>query len=494
VVGVVSIVNRWLRAGVVVACFVLAGAAAVACDDAWGGGDGDGSPAGRVADGLPVVVSVRVVCRLAADSASARAAQITGLDGTQSAVAGGRTYWFFGDTVRTTATSQDVIPAAVATSTDGDAADCIDLEFKQNGGFALPLFPRLDETTAWPDGVLALDDGSLLFYMVKAIRTSPFAWHVGDIGLGRVEAGTTEGVRLVEKIWGADSEFGAPLSGASSPVRIGDEVFVYLRTDDGRNLLARAPLARVGETAAYTYWDGDDWSAEPSDAEPMWATEPTGLPADNGLHVTFDDRLGTWLAVYNGELARFEARTADNPWGPWSEPVVWFDCRPFVREGYPWCYSAQLHRSLSKDDGATAYVTFSSHEPYDVTMLELTMGAAVREWRDDDGRSRYAVESPGDAWRDAGVAFYAATTAGFGLSPVVEREDGDGYAYAIDDDAGGAAAFYAYVSPPEDGAVRVVGVHASSRDGVPALTLSGDGDPIFYVPCAGVPAEVSGCE
>ena len=31
------------------------------------------------------------------------------------------------------------------------------------------------------------------------------------------------------------------------------------------------------------------------------------LPADNGVHVTFDERLGRWLAVYNASLARVEA-------------------------------------------------------------------------------------------------------------------------------------------------------------------------------------------
>ena len=58
-------------------------------------------------------------------------------------------------------------------------------------GSVEPLFPRLDETTAWPDGVLPLDDGSTAFYLVKAIRESPFSWYVGSVGLGRVAASST---------------------------------------------------------------------------------------------------------------------------------------------------------------------------------------------------------------------------------------------------------------------------------------------------------------
>ena len=192
----------WLTAALFVAA--LAGA----CDDASGGAPVT-TPLVALDDGLPVVMSVRVVCRLASDSPSAVAAQITGADGSQSVVAGGRSYWFFGDTVRKAADRQDVIPAAVATTDDIDARDCLDLRFKTVNGGAEPLFPRLDETTAWPDGVLALDDGSIVFYMVKAYRESPFAWHVGSVGLGRIPAGAVDGERVIETITSAGSRGGA---------------------------------------------------------------------------------------------------------------------------------------------------------------------------------------------------------------------------------------------------------------------------------------------
>ena len=79
---------------------------------------------------------------------------------------------------------RDVIQASVATSTDFDGSDCVRFGFKAAQGIAQPLFPRGDETTAWPDGVLPLDDGSIDFYMVRAVRTSPFAWYVDSVGLG----------------------------------------------------------------------------------------------------------------------------------------------------------------------------------------------------------------------------------------------------------------------------------------------------------------------
>jgi len=325
----------------------------------------------------PVAVASRLVCRLIADNASAGAAAITGADGAQSIAAAGRTYWFFGDTVRRgPAGRADVIPAAIAVSDDHDASDCIELTFKASGGRAEPLFPRADETTAWPDGLIALDDGSIAFFMVKAYRQSPFAWHVGAVGLGRMRAGGVVGERVVETLWDERSGFGSRVTGARSPVRAGGDVYVYLNTESSGSYVARAPATRLDDAAAYRYWDGASWTADASRAAPMWPWERGMLPADNGVQVTRDPRGDGWLALYNDGLARLAVRSAPDPWGPWSAPVTWLDCRELVEDSYPYCYSAELHPALSRDGGATVYVTFSSQQPYDVSLVELRLGDA----------------------------------------------------------------------------------------------------------------------
>jgi hypothetical protein len=317
--------------------------------------------------------SSRVVCRLIADNADAAARTITGADGAQSVRVGDTSYWFFGDTVRTgPGGRQDVIQAGAATSRDFDGSDCVQMTFKASGGVAQPLFPRGSETTAWPDGILPLDDGTILFYMVRAVRTSPFAWYVGSVGIGRMAPGSIEGERLVDMLWDERSGFGSRVTGARSPVRVGDDVIVFLHTDAGGNFAAKAPLARITDASAYTYWDGKGWSAKPGDARTMW-DEPAGaLPADNGITVSYEPAIGKWLAVYNEALSRIEVRTADEPWGPWSAPVTWLDCRPLVGDAYPYCYSAEVHRELSGDPG-TLYLTFSGQEPYDVSLIEVKL-------------------------------------------------------------------------------------------------------------------------
>ena len=128
-----------------------------------------------VPPGLPVAVSASFICRLVADNPSAADATVLGVDGAPSVEVDGTAYWFFGDTYRRgPGGRRDVIPAGFATSEDFDGHDCVDLTFKTDShSIVQPMFPRAEETTAWPDGVLPLPDGRILFYMVKTYRSSP---------------------------------------------------------------------------------------------------------------------------------------------------------------------------------------------------------------------------------------------------------------------------------------------------------------------------------
>ena len=445
----------------------------------------------------PVVVAGRVVCRLVADNPDAARAQVRGVDGAPSVMVAGTSYWFFGDTVRAgPGGREDVISAAIATSTDVDARGCVRLHFKQSDGTAQPMFPRLDETTAWPGGVLPLDDGGIAFYMVKVARQSPFAWHVSSIGLGRMDPASLDGVRTVEAIWDENSGFGSRIADVRSPVRHGQDVLVYIRTEAGANYVAKAAIARLGEPSAYTYWDGADWSPQPASARPLWpAVARSSLPGDNGVSVSYDARSGKWLALYNANLAAVTVRTADEPWGPWSEPTTWLQCRSLVDDAYPYCYSAEIHRELSQEP-STVYVTFSSQKPYDVTLVELHLGVAIHEWRATDGTLRYAATSPGNAYEDAGTAFYASDRPAPGLAPVYLGANGSGYTLA-DPGGGSAPAFYMYATPSA-GPVPTQPVyrwHSGVHEALGATARPGwqRGDVAFYAACVSSPAWNSSC-
>ncbi|MDP9236000.1 MAG: DUF4185 domain-containing protein [Chloroflexota bacterium] len=449
---------------------------------------------------LPVAVAARRVCRLVADNPAAADATVLGVDGAASVVAGGQQYWLFGDTFRHgPGGRRDVIPAGLATSTDFDGHDCVDLTFKTDAdGIVTPMFPRSDETTAWPDGALALPDGNIMFYMVKTYRQSPTEWHVGTIGLGVIPPGSFSGTRLVERIWDAGSGFHGTLAGARSPVLIGDNVLVYINTDAG-NYLARAPLERIGEASAYTYWDGGNWSAHPDEAQALWTPEPSPLPSDNGLSVTFNEHLGKWLAVYNADFWSVKVRLADQPWGPWSQPITWFDCQPLAGEHYPYCYSSAIHGELSPHDGSTIYVTFANPEPYDVSLVELRLGVAIHAWTGERKVVRYGPVRPDGSYTDAGVAFYASDAALPGLVPIYEFTSAGAYRYALDAPSPVATpAFFAY-GTPSTGAVHTRPLYRWQRDGEEILdTADRDGwvrgEIAFQVPCIDVIRNGTGTE
>ncbi|MFQ6114885.1 MAG: DUF4185 domain-containing protein [bacterium] len=70
------------------------------------------------------------------------------------------------------------------------------------------------------------------------------------------------------------------------------------------------------------------WSTREEDAEPLFSQ-----PCIGELSVTYNRFLHKWLILYNCDNPRgINFRTADQPWGPWSEPQVLFD--PWLDNGY----------------------------------------------------------------------------------------------------------------------------------------------------------------
>ena len=372
--------------------------------------------------GLPVVVAHRMVCSLSNDDTAA--ASIEWLDAVGSVEAGGKSFWLFGDSFLFGEPGQEpYLPAPVAMSSDNDASDCVSMTYKALDGKAEPLFPtRDDETTAWPDGSIALEPGYVNFYFASVVRESPTKWHVRHIGLGRFDTEEMRGERTFEKLWDADSGFGAALNGARSPVQLGEYVVVFLHTSDGRHILARAPMESLGNASAYSYWDGDSWSPEPAAARPLWE-EPQGpFPKHNGLSVRYNRFLGKWLAIYNADLSTLRVRVASELTGPWSDETEWLDCSSVFGDTWPLCYSAEQNSHLARDGDRTLYVTLSSTFPYAAWLVELRLGAAVHQWRDGSGRPAYAMRAPGPDYVDQGVSFYASDEPVPGFSEIYAWE------------------------------------------------------------------------
>jgi len=385
------------------------------------------SPFGSDAAGAPVIVAARVVCSLANDDAAA--ASIKEFDGVTSVVAGKASFWLFGDSWLTRKRGGLLFAnATVAKSEDSDAGDCVSLTYKASGNIAEPLLAlKNGESTAWPDGAVSLDPGSVDFYFASVKRTSSTKWDVTAVGLGRMQTETMDSERLVERLWDADSGFGDGIRGARSPVLQGGDVFVFLHTTANRHLLARVPANDLASPDAYSYWSGTGWSSSAADAQSLWPEPATDLPAHNGLSVRYDNFLGKWLAVYNRNLNSISVRVSDSLTGPWSGEVQWLDCKTlFPSAVWPPCYYAEQHQELARGDGRTIYVTVSSAPPYDVYLLEIRLGAAIHRWRDGEGQIAYGPASPGESYVDEGVTFYASDIPVPAFSPIYLWTASDG--------------------------------------------------------------------
>ncbi|MGD8778690.1 MAG: DUF4185 domain-containing protein [Ignavibacteria bacterium] len=136
-------------------------------------------------------------------------------------------------------------------------------------------------------------------------------------------------------------------------------------------------LAKVGENKiedlqSYEYYAGNNsWSKNINDA----ATVFTGMP--NELSVSYNEYLKKYLAVHSLDLTgKIVARTADKPWGPWSEPVELFRVEVEREKELPYpvlIYAGKEHPYLSREKGKVLYVTYIEFEEYYPHLLEITL-------------------------------------------------------------------------------------------------------------------------
>jgi hypothetical protein len=173
--------------------------------------------------------------------------------------------------------------------------------------------------------------------------------------------------------------------------------------------LASQPAAGIGERYSIRYLTGLDdsgkprWSDHETDAAPLFHQ-----PVVGELSVSYNRFLEKWIMLYNCDSGRetprgIHMRTADKPWGLWSESQILFD--PFrdnaygrymhalKMEGKPdgkvdnvndlmkpnvWGgeYGPYQFEDLATGDSGTTtiYFTMSTWNPYTVVLMKATLG------------------------------------------------------------------------------------------------------------------------
>lgn len=396
-----------------------------------------------------------------------RPASIVGQDGGFSVEADGVIYWIFGDTTLTGGRS---IPNSIATSTDRDGSDCLTLAYKEENGSAVPLLPvsgHPDEATVWPLTLVPAVDGRIHFFYASVART-PWPFAIRFIGLASFDTGTLTATRLGGDLGSGFWPSTYNVTGVHALVD-GDYVYVYLLLGDiFRNevRLARVPREGIEDVSQYRYWDQDiqGFAEDFAVSDPLFAEPFALLPAS----VSWNDFLGRWTMVYAGTLGtNVSVRTADAPWGPWSEPQLLFDCRWLYLPGWlgTRCYAASDHPELRAPGSDTLYVTVAGERTYRLYLHEVKLAslalapsftseascsecvgamsvadygiasvyvsnspgpalAPIHRWL-SGGDVQYAASSPGEGFVDDGLAFYARLTPDYSVwGEPVYRWDG----------------------------------------------------------------------
>ncbi len=323
---------------------------------------------------------------------------IFGMDLGFSFLHDGRTWFLFGDTIGVHGGD------SIAYTTDANPEDCLDLTFVTGsdgrylpptvpgitlGGFEVPaggfsangniyVFFTTDHTEAKVMGrsVLARsDDGAQTFTNLYDVSTDKF-------------------INIVPVIVDAAAIPGLPESAGQGLLAFGSGN--YRRSNPS---LAYVPLGSVEQRSAWLFYAGQvsgapTWSADESAAAPLFDHRCVGE-----FSVSWMADLGKWVMFYNCPLPRgINMRSADAPWGPWSDSEVIFqpwddggycnfmhvsyqdrNCDSVQDPGrdneYAGEYGPYIIPSLAKshDGVTTVYFVMSTWNPYAVMLMKTDL-------------------------------------------------------------------------------------------------------------------------
>ena len=139
----------------------------------------------------------------------------------------------------------------------------------------------------------------------------------------------------------------------SAVMQHGDFVYIYgvretpqEKLSPRQMLLARVPTASIGDPSRWEFRTTTGWSPDFHEAAAIAA----GLSSE--YSVSRLPAFEQFVSISHGDLLspKINARFADQPWGPWSEPVeVWTCPEPGAKTGY-FAYAGKAHSALSTGD------------------------------------------------------------------------------------------------------------------------------------------------
>ena len=123
-------------------------------------------------------------------------------------------------------------------------------------------------------------------------------------------------------------------------------------------ILARVPEGGLADFNQWRFFAGGKWISDFSGSERLCEDMA------NEYSVSFLSDDGKYVAVYSqdGLAKNIIARFAPEPWGPWGEPVLFYQCPEAIRRKDIICYAAKGHPAISgaPDELVVTYVANST--------------------------------------------------------------------------------------------------------------------------------------
>jgi len=338
---------------------------------------------------------------------------VAGMDGAYSIPIGNKTLWFFGDTLvgeRTAGESlwypggkrigpenmagtgkikEMLTNTALLVSSGSGIKPLQDFNFIANDDVRLKqLIPFLDDEhpdqfRIWCMHGIKLDEKLYFYYqkveMLEEGDVLPVNFRVLGSGL---EVGNSTDWNFNRIVFDDQTLFWnehQPQYASTVLNNINKDGYIYcygvLRNPQGiqQCYISRFKPEEIGNRNSYEYLAAENnlWDPDVNNAKVIFE----GMP--NELSVSFNKYLNSYLAVHSLDLTgKIVARTAPNPWGPWSDYTELYQVNVQRTIDLPYpvlIYAGKEHPELSEDNGRILYITYIEFEEYFPHLIKVEL-------------------------------------------------------------------------------------------------------------------------
>jgi hypothetical protein len=332
------------------------------------------------ADQIDAVSGFRIVSRLTGASSPNQTTRV-GIGGTDLGHMvnhNGKTYFLYGDTFSGDTPSQggNWRHNVMSYSTDTNPADGILFDgWQTTNGVAHEVIRSgiPGSITEIPTGGVSIGGRIYAWYMAVNWWGPAGQWTNNHAGLASWGEGESRFTVVPGFQFPSNSNFGMVAASLRAPSEAAGDNHLYVwGTPPGRYggvKLARVLPGQVADKSAYEYYDGE------SAGRPVWtASEFDAVRIVDGpvgeMSVAYNEAARAWTMLSFSETrAAFELRQSEQPWGPWSAPLV----VATSAQAPGGLYGPYLNPLYVEDGGRSIYFTMSLWNTYDVYLAKADL-------------------------------------------------------------------------------------------------------------------------